>query len=60
MPDPDIIIRTGGEKRLSGFLLWQSAYSELFFIDKHWPDFSKEDLEAVLAEYAARERRMGK
>jgi undecaprenyl diphosphate synthase len=59
MPDPDIIIRTGGEKRLSGFLLWQSAYSELFFIDKHWPDFAKEDLEAVLNEYAARERRMG-
>jgi len=60
MPDPDIIIRTGGEKRLSGFLLWQSAYSELFFIDKYWPDFGKEDLEAVLSEYAARERRMGK
>ena len=59
MPDPDIIIRTGGEKRLSGFLLWQSAYSELFFIGKHWPDFSGEDLEAVLEEYAARERRMG-
>lgn len=59
MPDPDIIIRTGGEKRLSGFLLWQSAYSELFFVDKHWPDFAGEDLEAVLKEYAARERRMG-
>lgn len=59
MPDPDIIIRTGGEKRLSGFLLWQSAYSELFFMDKHWPDFAKEDFEAVLEEYAARERRMG-
>ena len=60
MPDPDIIIRTGGEKRLSNFLLWQGAYSELFFLDKLWPDFSKKDLEAVLEEYAARERRMGK
>lgn len=60
MPDPDIIIRTGGEQRLSGFLLWQSAYSELFFIDKYWPDFAKEDLAQVLSEYAARERRMGK
>lgn len=59
MPDPDIIIRTGGEKRLSNFLLWQGAYSELFFLDKLWPDFSKKDLEAVLEEYAARERRMG-
>ena len=60
MPDPDIIIRTSGEQRLSGFLLWQSAYSELFFVDKFWPDFNKGDLEAVLSEYAARERRMGK
>jgi len=60
MPDPDIIIRTSGEQRLSGFLTWKSVYSELFFIDKHWPDFTKEDLEKVLAEYAERERRMGK
>ncbi|HEV7449534.1 MAG TPA: polyprenyl diphosphate synthase [Candidatus Paceibacterota bacterium] len=60
MPDPDIIIRTSGEKRLSGFLLWQSAYSELFFIDKNWPDFSKDDLEGVLKEFAERERRHGK
>lgn len=60
MPDPDIIIRTGGEKRLSGFLLWQSAYSELFFIDAYWPDFSETHLDAILAEYARRERRMGK
>lgn len=60
MPDPDLIIRTGGEKRLSNFLLWQSAYSELFFLEKHWPAFGKVDLEAVLKEYAARERRMGK
>lgn len=60
MPDPDIIIRTGGEQRLSNFLLWQGAYSELFFVDKLWPDFGKEDLEKVLAEYAVRERRYGK
>src|SRR3989344_2011599 len=60
MPDPDLIIRTGGEQRLSNFLLWQSAYSELFFLKTHWPAFTKADLEAVLKEYAARERRMGK
>ncbi|MDD2657152.1 MAG: polyprenyl diphosphate synthase [Candidatus Pacebacteria bacterium] len=60
MPDPDLIIRTGGEKRLSNFLLWQSAYSELFFIDTFWPDFSKEEFDAILAEYAQRERRRGK
>lgn len=60
MPDPDIIIRAGGEKRLSGFMTWQSIYSELFFVDPYWPAFTKEDLAAVLDEYAARERRMGK
>ena len=60
MPDPDLIIRTGGEQRLSNFLLWQSAYSELFFLKTHWPAFTKADLEAVLKEYAVRERRMGK
>ena len=60
MPDPDLIIRTGGEQRLSNFLLWQSAYSELFFLKTHWPAFTKTDLEAVLKEYAGRERRMGK
>jgi len=60
MPDPDIIIRTGGEKRLSNFLLWQGAYSELFFIDTYWPDFSESALDAILEEYAARERRHGK
>lgn len=59
MPDPDLIIRTGGEQRISNFLLWQSAYSELFFLKTYWPDFTKKDLEAVLKEYAARERRMG-
>lgn len=60
MPDPDIIIRTGGEKRLSGFLTWQSVYSELFFEDEYWPDFSEKILDKVLDEYSTRERRMGK
>ncbi len=60
MPDPDILIRPGGEKRLSGFLTWQSVYSELFFIDPHWPDFSEEILDGILAEFAQRERRRGK
>ncbi|HUO56256.1 MAG TPA: polyprenyl diphosphate synthase [Candidatus Paceibacterota bacterium] len=60
MPDPDIIIRTGGEQRLSNFLLWQAAYSELFFIDEYWPDFSEKLLDQILEEYAARERRHGK
>ncbi len=60
MPDPDIIIRPGGEKRLSGFLTWQSVYSELFFTDTLWPDFSKEEFDSVLNEFAARERRRGK
>lgn len=60
MPDPDLIIRTSGEHRISNFLLWQSAYSELFFLKKHWPAFTKSDLETVLDEYATRERRVGK
>jgi len=60
MPEPDIIIRTGGEKRLSNFLLWQSAYSELFFTDTLCPDFNKEEFDAILAEFASRERRRGK
>jgi len=60
MPDPDLIIRTSGEKRLSNFLLWQAAYSELFFIKPHWPDFDERALDGILAEYAERERRMGK
>ena len=60
MPDPDIIIRTGGEKRLSNFLLWQSAYSELFFTDTLCPDFNKEEFDSILAEFALRERRRGK
>src|SRR3989344_989080 len=60
MPKPDIIIRTGGEKRLSNFLLWQSAYSELFFTDTLCPDFNKEEFDAILTEFATRERRRGK
>ncbi len=60
MPDPDLIIRTSGEKRLSGFLPWQSVYSELFFIDTFWPAFTKEEFDSILAEFASRERRRGK
>jgi undecaprenyl diphosphate synthase len=59
MHDPDLIIRTGGERRLSNFLLWQSAYSELVFSDELWPDFSRADLEAALLEFSARRRRFG-
>lgn len=58
--DPDLILRTGGERRLSNFLPWQSVYSELFFTDTKWPEFSREEFNAVLAEYAERERRHGK
>ena len=60
IPDPDIIIRTGGEKRLSNFLPWQSVYSELFFTDTLWPDFSRDEFDSILAEFSARERRHGK
>lgn len=60
MPEPDLIIRTGGEKRLSNFLTWQSIYSELFFTDTFWPDFSKEEFGSILEEFAQRERRRGK
>ena len=59
VPEPDLIIRTSGEERLSNFWLWTGTYSELFFTDTLWPDFSKEDLEAALASYAGRERRRG-
>lgn len=59
-PSPDIIVRTSGELRLSGFLLWQSAYSELYFTDVMWPDFNEEELDKVIAEYTRRERRFGK
>jgi undecaprenyl diphosphate synthase len=59
MTDPDLLIRTSGERRLSNYLPWQCAYSELVFSDTLWPDFSKDDLAAALDEYAARERRFG-
>lgn len=58
--EPDLIIRTGGEKRTSNFLPWQSIYSEWFFLDKHWPEFELEDLIACIKEFSKRERRMGK
>ncbi len=59
LPDPDLLIRTSGEKRISNFLLWQCAYAELYFTDTLWPDFSAADLKAALDEYARRERRYG-
>jgi undecaprenyl diphosphate synthase len=59
IPDADLVIRSGGERRLSNFLLWQAAYAELVFTDKLWPDFGPADLEAALAEFARRERRFG-
>tara|TARA_R110000787_G_scaffold25757_6_gene72301 strand:+ start:34088 stop:34828 length:741 start_codon:yes stop_codon:yes gene_type:complete len=59
IPDPDLVIRTSGEQRLSNFLPWQTAYSELVFTDRLWPDFSREDLEAAVMEYSKRERRFG-
>lgn len=58
--EPDMIIRTGGEKRLSGFLLFQSSYSELFFLDKMWPEFEKSDLVGCIEDFKARERRFGR
>lgn len=60
LPDPDIIVRSGGEKRLSNFLLWQSAYSELIFLDDYWPDFDENTIKKILDEYASRDRRYGK
>jgi undecaprenyl diphosphate synthase len=59
LPDPDLVIRTSGERRISNFLLWQTAYSELVFLDKFWPDFDKSDLEAAILEYQKRQRRYG-
>lgn len=60
VPDPDLFIRTGGEVRISNFLLWQVAYSELYFTDCLWPDFGESDLDAALADYARRDRRFGR
>ena len=60
IPDPDLIIRTSGEKRISNFLLWQSAYSEFVFLDTLWPDCTEKDFNAALDEFAARHRRFGK
>ena len=59
MPDPDLFIRTGGEMRLSNFLIWQSAYAELYFTPVLWPDFGRDDLEKALADYSGRQRRFG-
>ncbi|MEA2983878.1 MAG: undecaprenyl diphosphate synthase [Alphaproteobacteria bacterium] len=59
LPDPDVIIRTSGEQRLSNFLLWQAAYSELVFVPTYWPDFDRATLEGAIAEYRRRERRFG-
>lgn len=59
-PDPDLVIRTSGEKRISNFLLWQSAYSELYFTDTLWPDFTTQDLHLAFQDYSQRERRFGK
>jgi len=59
VPDPDLIIRTSGEQRLSNFLMWQSAYSELVFVPTYWPDFDRGTLETAIAEYWRRERRFG-
>ena len=59
MPDPDLLIRTGGEMRISNFLLWQIAYSEIFITDTYWPDFSKEDFIRAILQYQNRERRFG-
>ena len=60
LPDVDLLIRTGGERRISNFLLWQSAYAELVLSDVLWPEFGREELEAALADYAGRERRFGR
>lgn len=59
MPDPDIVVRTGGEQRLSNFMTWKSVYSELLFLDKHWPALTKDDFAGILMQYEKRERRRG-
>ena len=60
MPDPDLLIRTGGELRISNYLLWQIAYSELYFCDTYWPDFNEEELHKAIADFQNRQRRFGK
>lgn len=60
MPDPELLIRTGGELRISNYMLWQIAYSELYFCDTYWPDFDEADLHQAIANYQARQRRFGK
>lgn len=60
MPDPDLLIRTGGELRISNYLLWQSAYSEFYFCDTYWPDFNEENLQQAIIDYQRRQRRFGK
>ena len=60
MPGPDLVVRTSGEERLSGFLTWESVYSEIYWCDKHWPDFDEAELDKALEEYASRQRRYGK
>lgn len=60
MPDPDLLIRTGGELRISNFLLWQIAYAELYFCDTYWPDFKEQDLQRAIVSYQHRQRRFGK
>ena len=60
IPDPDLIIRTSGEERISNYLLWQAAYSEFLFVDTLWPDFRREEFRAALEEYSHRNRRYGK
>ena len=60
LPEPDLIIRTGGEQRLSNFLLWQAAYSELYFCDTLWPEFDEQALDSAIAAFSLRERRFGK
>ena len=60
LPEPDLLIRTGGEARLSNFLLWQSSYTEIYFTDIPWPDFSPDDLQTAIADYHHRQRRFGR
>lgn len=60
MPDPDLLIRTGGEMRISNFLMWQLAYAELYFTPEYWPDFGKENFYKAICDYQNRERRFGK